>query len=177
MTTPVIIPTLTTSRLRLEPLCDTHSDGMFRLWSDPLVCRYSGTVTDYDRNVIQMPASTRASSDRIIEFWIRAAQDGWGFRWAVIVSCTDEFAGTVGFNSLGGCSEIAYHLLPRQWGRGVMFEASRAAVDWRRDHGASEIEAFIEPENAASIALAVRIGMRATDAFSADGAQRYRMAV
>lgn len=168
------IPTLITDRLKIEPISMQHSNGMFDLWSDADVCRYSGTVTDYDRNVIDMPAKTLVDSDLIIDFWLKAAKDGWGFRWAVVLTNTADFVGTVGFNSLTQCSEIAYHLLPQHWGKGVMTEATKAAIQWRRDEGALEIEAFVEPENAPSIALAERLGMEATDDFS-EGAQRYRM--
>lgn len=155
----------------------THSPGMFELWSDPQVCRFSGTVRDADGNVIDMPAAVPAHRDLIIDFWVKAANQGWGFRWAVLcVDAMDRFAGIVGFNSVADCSEIAYHLLPSYWGRGFMSEASRAAIKWRREAGAAEIEAFIEPENARSISLACRLGMTAVPEF-ADGAQRFRMSL
>ena len=80
------IPTLQTERLRLEPLAMSHSCGVFELWSDPNVCRYSGIVRDYAGEIIPMPAASREDSDRIIDFWIRAAEDGWGFRWAILMS-------------------------------------------------------------------------------------------
>lgn len=165
--------TLMTSRLTLEPLSFAHSHGMFQLWSDADVCKYVGPVKDYAGAPIHMPVTTSANSDRIIDFWLKAADEGWGFRWAVLTRDPDPaFAGIVGFNALKPCAEIAYHLSPAYWGRGIMTEASKAAVDWARDHGVTEIEAFIEPENTASIALAKRLGLRATDDYS-DGAQRY----
>ncbi len=151
----------------------THSSGVFELWSDPDVCRYSGVVTDYDRNIIPMPATSSANSDRIIDFWLRAAEDGWGFRWAIMqAGRPDAFVGMIGFNTLHICAEIAYHLLPAHWGRGLMLEAARAAVAWVNTNGARELEAFIEQGNSASIALAERLGMSATDEFS-EGARRY----
>lgn len=149
-----------------------HSQGMFKLWSDPAVCQFSGTVTDYDQNVIAMPAVTPQESDRIIDFWIKAAQDGWGFRWAVMVQDTDQFAGTVGFNARGRCAEIAFHLIRDYWGQGIMSEAAEAAIKYQVEQGSAEIEAFIEPDNKGSIALAKRLGLSATETFS-EGAQRY----
>lgn len=167
------IPTLETRRLKLVPLDASHSAGMFRLWSDPDVCRYSGVVTDRHGTIIEMPAASAHESNRIIEFWLDAAADGWGFRWAVVISGSEEaFAGTVGFNSLTACSELAYHLLPEFWGHGIMAQACRTAIGWRCSRECSEIEAFIEPGNRASIALALRLGMEATDTFY-EGAQRY----
>jgi len=176
MSRPLNIPGLTTRRLRLEPLSTDHASGMFRLWSDPEVCRYSGVVRDYAGNSIDMPAATSAESDLIVDFWIRAARDGWGFRWAVMIADGNGFAGTVGFNTLTDCAEIAYHLLPDYWGRGVMNEACQAAIDWRRGDRGSGIEALIEPDNSASIALVRRLGLSPTGEFS-EGSQRYRMSL
>ncbi len=164
------IPTLRTTRLVLEPLSWADSAGMYTLWSDPAVCEFSGVVRDYDGQLVPTPVVSIADSDRIIDFWIRAVADGWGFRWAVKLDA--GFAGTVGFNSLGDCAEIAYHLCPAYWGAGIMREASAAAINWVQARGTTTIEAFIEPDNGPSIALAERLGLTATPAFS-DGAQRY----
>lgn len=167
------IPILTTTRLRLEPLSFFHSQGMFDLWSDKHVCQYSGTVSDYDGNVIEMPAKSSTQSDLIVDFWVKAAADGWGFRWAVIfASSSESFAGTIGFNSLSNPYEIAFHLLPDYWGQGIMNEASEAAMNWAKEQGASDIEAYIVPENTKSIALVERLGMGATKKYS-DGANQY----
>ena len=136
---------------------------MYALWSDPDVCRYSGEVLDYEGNLIPTPVSGSVFSDKIIDFWERAAQDGWGFRWAVMLRrATNEFAGTVGFNSLTDPSEIAYHLLPSFWGKGYMAEACRAAIDWRMRLGPTGIEAFIEPDNERSTTMARRLGLTET---------------
>ena len=55
-------------------------------------------------------------------------------------------------------------------------EAAQAAIDWRRDAGIEEIEAFIDSENTPSVALAFRLGMTTT-AEIRDGAQRYLMSL
>lgn len=172
--TSLHIPTLATEKLKLEPLSLLHSSGMFNMWRHSAVQEYSGIAVDKDRNEISMPAKTHEDSDRLIGFWLKAAQDGWGLRWAIILVEEDTFVGHIGFNSLSTCSEIAYHLNPEYWGKGIMTEAANAAIRWRHDHGATEIEAFIDPKNAGSIALALRLGMNETEVFS-EGAQRYRM--
>ncbi|MEP2979640.1 MAG: GNAT family N-acetyltransferase [Lentilitoribacter sp.] len=166
------VPTLQTDRLKLEPISLSHSEGMFALWSDASVCEYSGAVRDYDGNIIKLPAQTRFESDLIIDFWLKASNDGWGFRWAVILLESNFFTGTVGFNSLGRTSEIAFHLLPMFWGSGIMNEASHKAIEWSIERGVSEVEAFIAPENSRSIALAQRLEMIATQEYS-EGVERY----
>ena len=170
----VHIPTLSTERLKLEPLSMDHSEGMFQTWRHGQVQQYSGKAVDENGDEIDLPAKSRADSDRLISFWLKAAADGWGFRWAVLLAGEDVFVGHIGFNSLSACSEIAYHMNPRYWGKGLMSEAAEAAIGWRRDAGATEIEAFIEPQNTPSIALAERLGLRPTEAFN-EGARRYRM--
>ena len=170
---PLSIPPLTTDRLSLVPLSFAHSDMMFTLWSNPDVCRYSGVVSDYEGNQLPMPAATIAVSDKIIDFWQRACADGWGFRWAILDRETDIPIGIVGFNALGPSSEIAYHLHPAHWGKGFMFEACHAAVDWRLVRGdCMELEAFIDPANERSISLAERLGLCGTD-IVVEGARRY----
>lgn len=167
--TPITIPALTTERLSMVPLALTHSRLMFDLWSHPDVCRYSGVVSDYEGNQLPMPAATVAVSDKIIDFWQRACADGWGFRWAILERETHTPIGIVGFNALGSTSEIAYHLHPTHWGKGFMFEANEAAIDWLLAQGnCTELEAFVDPDNKGSIRLAERLGLSTTSTLSED---------
>lgn len=169
---PIQVPTLTTARLSLTPLSMVHSEGMFEMWQQPAVQAYSGPAQDEHGDAIQLPARTHHDSDKLIRFWIKAARDGWGFRWALTLKAQNRFVGHIGFNSLSQCTEIAYHMNPGYWGHGYMTEAALAALAWRKAGGADEVEAFIEPANSGSIAMALRLGMVATDTF-AEGAQRY----
>lgn len=169
------IQSLTTDRLRLVPLSLEHSEGMFRLWSAPEVCQYSGDVSNREGILLPMPAADPSISDQIIEFWLHAVADGWGLRWAITEKDTQKFFGIVGFNSLSEASEIAYHLLPIVWGRGLMSQAVTAAMAWRRNRGGcTAFDAFIDPQNTKSVALAKRLGFGATETFS-EGAQLYRL--
>jgi ribosomal-protein-alanine N-acetyltransferase len=154
-----------------------HSQGMFRMWRHKAVQEFSGIAEDENRIEINMPAATPDDSDRLIGFWLKAANDGWGFRWAVLFGDLEKkFVGHIGFNSLTTCSEIAYHMNPDYWGKGIMTEAAQAAIDWRRGDGIKGIEAFIEPENSPSIGLALRLGMTSTGEIR-EGAQRYKMSL
>lgn len=168
------IPALETERLHLEPLRHTHSGGMFELWSAPEVCEYSGTALDLQGEPIPLPARSPADSDRIIEFFLDYERRGEAFRWAMLLRPDFGFIGAMGFNAIGPCSELAYHLIPRFWKNGFMYEACSAAVAWvtSPDVGSSSVEAFIDPPNAASIALVTRLGFRAQDEIR-KGAQRY----
>jgi RimJ/RimL family protein N-acetyltransferase len=156
--TEIEVPILESERLRLEPLSHAHSEGMFELWSDPGVCEYSGSAIDSDGRPIGLPARSRIESDRLLEYWLGRSRAGTGFRWAVMQGERGEFAGAVGFNSLVPCPEYAYHLVPRFWRHGIGTEASRCAIAWAYSQGAASIESFIEPDNSASIRLALRLG-------------------
>lgn len=129
-------------------------------------------MQDYEGNRIATPVTDSAESDRIIDFWLKAAQAGWGVRWAVSDKHTNEFLGTIGFNSLTDYFEIAFHLHPDYWGRGVMSSASRLIVEWAKQQGATGLEAFVDPDNASSQTLLLRLGLKPTTEFS-EGAERY----
>lgn len=148
---------LRTDRLVLEPFSRAHSPGMFALWSQEPVCRYSGPARDLQGEPIPLPAATPDDSDRILDFFIHRAAQGLGFRWAAIAD--EGFIGAVGFNRLTPRAELAWHFHPDHWGRGYAGEAARAALDWLAAEGPlGEVEAFIDPANAASIQLAKRLG-------------------
>ena len=144
---------------------------MFLLWSREEVCRHSGPAQDWDGNAIVLPAASAADSDKIIDFFERRAALGSGFRWALVKKDNDEFAGTVGFNKLDPTAELAFHLRPEFWGRGLMREAAEAALAWSRKSGKPLVEAFIETGNTASVGLALRLGFAPTGLFQNGSAQ------
>ena len=164
MTTPLVLPTMQTQRLTLEPLGLTHSAGMFRLWSEPAVCRYAGPAADAWGAPIPLPASTPADSDRILDFFVRSAAAADGCRWAMLEVASGRFVGAVGFNHLRPTAELAYHLHPDAWGRGLMCEAALAALGWlTQTSEVRDVVAHIDPGNVASIRLAERLGLQRTD--------------
>ncbi|MDP3749325.1 MAG: GNAT family N-acetyltransferase [Phenylobacterium sp.] len=177
MAPALAVPTLRSQRLILEPLSVAHSAGMFALWSRPEVCEFSGGAGDIEGRPIRLPAQTPDDSDKIIDFFAHEAARGARFRWAMLTRDDRTFVGAIGFNALGACSELAYHLRPDYWGRGLMTEAAVVAVSWLAARpGAVEVEAFVEPANLASVRLALRLGLSATGE-TEDGADRYVMAL
>jgi RimJ/RimL family protein N-acetyltransferase len=171
------VPILMSERLLLQPLTRAHSGGMFALWSRPEVCRYSGPAYDVNGQPITLPAREPSDSDKIIDFFLRGAAAGERFRWAILTKSEGRFIGAAGFNALGACSEYAYHLTPAFWGHGYVAEASLAALRWLcGEPNRERVEAFIAPDNAASIKLAMRLGFRATGG-AVDGADRYEMSL
>lgn len=170
---PLDIPDLRSDRLSLQPLSNAHSEGMFALWSCPEVCRYSGIAKDNKGQLISLPARTAADSDKILQFFLKRATGGFAFRWALLKKDDGAFIGAAGFNSIGPCSEYAYHLHPTYWGNGLMTEASSIALGWLfSDPARKSAEAFVDQENVRSIRLAERLGFSPTDTIR-DNARRY----
>ncbi len=167
------VPTVETERIVLEPLILDHSTGMFELWSSPKVCKYCPKAIDAEGNPIQLPVVNAEESNKIIEFFIKYQKRNLGFRWAIKLKNSSDFAGSVGFNSLGECSEIAYHLIPKFWGNGLMSEACSASIEWVKEQiQPNEVEAFIVPGHIPSVRLAERLGFSSTGE-SREGAYRY----
>jgi ribosomal-protein-alanine N-acetyltransferase len=150
-----------------------HSEGMFELWSNLKVCEYSGSADDVDGNPIRLPAEAATDSDKIIDFFLQFQHRSEKVRWAMITKSDLKFIGALGFNSLGTCSELAYHLNPDYWGHGYMNEAGRAVNVWAKSTLRSEsVQAFIDPGNIGSIKLILALGFQPTGVFR-DGAERY----
>jgi [ribosomal protein S5]-alanine N-acetyltransferase len=100
----VDLPTLMSERLVLEPLSRSHSAGMFDMWREPEVCRFSRLAEDFEGYLIALPAVSVADSDKIIDFFVRGCAAGTWFRWALLTRAGGQFIGAAGFNSLGACS-------------------------------------------------------------------------
>ena len=150
-----------------------HSDGMYQMWRKREVQEYSGPAKDVNGEEIVLPARNSSDSDKLIQFWVAAAHAGWGFRWALVSKNTEtRLVGHLGFNQLGECAEIAYHMNPEYWGNGYMYEAATKAIQWQKDQGSKQITAFVAPENHASIRLTERLGLQPTDTIT-DGARKY----
>jgi RimJ/RimL family protein N-acetyltransferase len=89
--------------------------------------------------------------------------------WAVQVRDSSIVAGSVllmpmpdpSDGSAGaGEVEIGWHLHPDSWGKGYATEAAKAVLDYGFGLGLTEILAIAKPDNAPSIAVMRRIGMR-----------------
>lgn len=147
------------------------------MWSHPEVCFYSGPAVNLVGKPIVLPSRSPKDSDQIIDYFLDGQKQGTCFRWALILGADESFVGTIGFNVLGELAEIAYHMRPDYWGRGLMTEAAVEALRWVHEaSGAMAVEAFIEPENTASIRIARRLGLSPTGEHT-DGADRYYRAL
>jgi ribosomal-protein-alanine N-acetyltransferase len=122
-----------TLRLRLRPIQESDFDTLFEMWSDADVVRYLPTGEPRTRQ------ATRAELDYILNHW---ETHGYGL-WSITIKNRDEMIGYCGLQHLhaepGGIApedldqasgevEIAFGLQKQYWGKGIAYEAARAAM-------------------------------------------------
>ncbi|MBU8897023.1 N-acetyltransferase [Corallococcus sp. H22C18031201] len=148
---------LTSKQLLLRPIHADDVDTVFTLHSDPETQRYTGAI-----GVLHTRDEARALLSRWEEDW---TQHGMGY-WAVeprespgqMVGIggvrRKEFEGRLVLN-------LAYRLSPRTWGRGYATELAQAALRFAHEAAPDiPLVALIHPDNAPSIRVAERIGLK-----------------
>lgn len=145
--------TLQTSRLRLEPLEESHADAMFAgLQHDSL----------YEYVSERAPESVDALRERYRRLTTRRSPDGresW-LNWALWALPTESYVGYVQATvQPERTAHIAYVLFRGAWGRGYAREAVAALILNLRDEWHSKvIRATVDTRNRRSIALLEALG-------------------
>lgn len=96
---------------------------------------------------------------------MRYARDGHA-HWLTIDKATNTPVGQVGLlaQTIDGIAEteIAYMIHRPHWRNGYAFEAARAVCDYAKTTlGKTRVISLVRPENAASRAVAMKLGMKA----------------
>lgn len=151
-----MIPTLETERLTLRgPTLADFADSA-AMWGDTAVTRHIGGVPFTEEEVW-------ARLHRYVGHW---ALLGFGI-W-VVRDKAGRFVGEVGFLDYRRAIEPALDAPELGWvlsttahGKGYATEAMRAGIAWGEQHfGHGRYVAIIDPENAASIRVADKLGFR-----------------
>ena len=144
-------PRLETERLVLRMLRESDFEAYARIGADPEVARYLGNGKPLTRH-----EAWRSLAAHIGHWALR----GYGML-AIEEKASGAFVGRAGFFNPEGWPgfEIGWTLARESWGRGYATESARrllayAFTDLARDH----VISVIQPENAASIRVAERIG-------------------
>jgi len=144
---------LTTARLRLRQLGQDDLGRLHAMFQDPLVMRYYPGLKDWEQ--------TRAWLE-----WVREqyAVHGHGL-WAVERKADGEWIGQIGLIEQvvddARETEIGYLLRSEHWHQGYATEAAIACRDFGFDTlGRTRLISLIRPENAPSIRVAERVGMK-----------------
>jgi RimJ/RimL family protein N-acetyltransferase len=151
------LPTFQTIRLNLRPRRMTELEACLAMDADPLVTRF-----------IHGPWSDPTEHRAFVEDRIRRSYPtGMGY-WSIFAPA---FIGWVLLTPLdlhGPEIEIGWRLVRAAWGHGYATEAARPVLDHALGAlGLSRVVADIDPDNAASIGVARKLG------FSPDGTVHY----
>jgi RimJ/RimL family protein N-acetyltransferase len=146
-----LTPRLETARLVLRGWEPSDAEAYAALTADPEVMRYVGGELD------------RAQSWRQLAFnaghWVLR---GYGL-WAVERTADRTLVGRVGLWNPEGWPglELGWALARSAWGQGYATEAARAAMAWAWSAlHAARLISIIHPDNAPSLRVAGRLGLR-----------------
>lgn len=145
--------TLTTERLLLRPFRADDIEAYAALCADPEVMRFLG-----DRGVLGRDDAWRQMAMLVGHWTLR----GYGI-WALEERATGVLAGRAGLHYPDGWPEpeIGWALARPFWGRGLAYEAARAAMDYAFTQlGWTRAMSLIDSANTRSIRLAERLGER-----------------
>ena len=164
-----------TDRLILRELHDNDAPEMFEMDSDPKVHQFLGN----------QPISTIIQSKAEIAF-IRSQylENGIG-RWAVIEKETNRFVGWSGLkliketcNNHINYYDIGYRFLRKYWSKGYATESARAAINYGFEVlNAKEIIGIADLENASSINVLEKIGLKRIEIFDYRGKLHHWMRI
>ena len=155
---------LETNRLTLRRFTDADEDSLVELDSDPEVMRYI-------LGRPETPDETRAMIARVRTRWAE-----WGYSWwALIDAASGELVGAGGIQHLGrdraNSHEIGWRLRRARWGLGLASEAARTMAGYAfAVLDAPRLCAVRHPDNAASLRVMEKLGMRFTGIEEWDGA-------
>jgi RimJ/RimL family protein N-acetyltransferase len=161
---------LETDRLLLPPLTREHTAALVDLYSDPAIARYIGGAR-------LTPDSIPLQTATLADEW---DERGYG-QSAVLLRETGEFVGRAGLHywPIWDEVELGYVIAARVQRRGLAQEASRAWIDWSRSSlERDSLVTVIQPANAASVALAVKLGFafdRSDVTATGDAVELYRL--
>lgn len=150
--------TLTSERLRLEPLAVEHAPEMVGVLAEPSLYEYTGGEAPSGEQLHRRYAAQAVGRSE-------DGSQGW-FNW--IVKLHDGGA-PVGFvqasvDRKGRSLEatLAWVISPAHQGQRLASEATAAMISWLKGHGVSKYVAFVHPEHHASMGVAHSQGLHPT---------------
>ena len=152
------IPVIDTARLRLRANRPDDLPAFWAMWQQP----------EFYTFLSGQPLDEEAVWTKLLRHLGQWPMFGYGY-WGVEEKTSGQLVGAVGYAdwqraiapSLKGFPEAGWVLAPQVHGRGYGTEAMQAAAAWADAHlPQRRTVCLIEPANAASLALAAKIGFR-----------------
>ena len=143
---------LQTRRLLLRPVCEQDATAIFAGYaSDERAMRFMNFPRHRDLSDAEIFVR------RCVQCW----QNCSAFPWAIIVTDTAEFAGTIELRLNPPKADFGYILCPQLWGRGYASEAASAVVSWAlAQPSIFRVWATCHPTNAASARVLEKVGLK-----------------
>ncbi len=146
------LPLLAGKRTRLRGFRADDIDGLYALYSDPVVTRYWS-----------FPAWTqRAQAETLLQHAIASRSADKILCWAIAIGEDDRLIGSLtlfNINRAQGRADIGYALHSAEWGKGYAKEALSLVLDYIfATLGLRRIEADIDPRNTSSCKLVEGLG-------------------
>jgi RimJ/RimL family protein N-acetyltransferase len=141
-----------TDRLRLLPLKVEYAEEMAKVLSDPGLYAFTGGEPPSMERLEARYERQLAGTDRPDEQWLN---------W--VVQAGQELTGFVQATITGHTAEIAWVIGTPWQGRGYAKEAAQGLVAWLWTQDVERIIAHINPDHAASSAVAEAVGLYRTD--------------
>ncbi len=149
-----VLPTLTGRRIALRPLTVDDVPSLFAIFSDPEVMRYWSSP----------PLGEESEARQMVADIERGFEKRTFFQWGLCRRDDGVVIGTCTLWQLDAENlrcEIGFALGRAHWGHGYMSEALAVLLDFAfSELGLRRLEADVDPQNAASIALLERLGFR-----------------
>ncbi len=150
---PTIPPTLTDGSVTLRPWRESDADDVYRACQDPEIQRWTR---------VPVPYTLKDATGFVGEYSRQAWHDRTSAPFAIVAAGTDGLLGAIGLVALDSdnlVGEVGYWIAPWARGRKAAQGAARLLSGWAfSDSGLARIEVLVDPENAASRAVAERVG-------------------
>jgi len=150
---PIPHPTLVTARLRLRQFRTEDVDAMHKCFANPGAMRFWNRLVH----------TKRIETERAVRSFIDCTPSYYRF-WAVADAATDRCLGMVNYHDghiRNKRVAVGYIIDPARHRQGLATEAVSAMLDFCfGELTLHRVEAFIDPDNTASRALAEKLGFR-----------------
>lgn len=147
-----MFPVLETERLILRELIEDDAQGILNCFSNEDVLRYYG----------QNPLTNIEQVKNIVRNFSNSYKEKQGIKWGIEIKGTEGIIGTIGFHGWSSehkRAEIAYAILPAQWGNGFATEAVKKVLSYGfKELNLTRIGAVVFTENNASNVLLEKLG-------------------
>lgn len=142
-------PQLTTENLILRETNLADASAIFEIFADNEITKYHDVETVTNLEQIRFLIERRATR----------FQNQQGIRWGIARKEDNIIIGSCGYSIKNAYqAEIGYELARKHWQKGLMTEALSAIIQWGfQTLTLNRIEAFVMPENVASIKLLAKL--------------------